>query len=417
MSVFYASVFLFLQLGIPTPDDLGDLVRVALRENPKIQAAQRRWEAASARPSQVSTLPNPVISFGYWNAGSPFPGTSVGENLMSFIEPMVMQRLPFPGKLGLRGEIAQTEADREGRFYDAVRLRIIGELKRAYFDLYDVERSIEVLERSRQLLNRFVSIARSRYEVGTGLQQDVLRAQVEETLLEEQSAILQQQARLFVARINQLLHRPPDIGVRAVGALTPSALQYTPEQLYAIAEEANPILDARRLDIDRSARSLELARKDHLPDFEVKVGRMFMGRFNDMWEASISAEIPLFFGRKERRGVEEAGANLTEARNEYEATGQTLFREVTDHYVAVQTAERLERLYREAVIPQSSLALESSLTAYRVGNLDFLAVIDNWSTLVDLEAAYHTQVAEHEKALVRLEELTGLELVNTGGGE
>ena len=170
MPGFFAFLFLLTQLSAPMSDDLDDLVQIALERNPEIQAARRRWEAASARPSQVRALPNPRVSFGYWNSGSPFPGTSVGENPMSFVEPMVTQRLPFPGKLVLRGEIAQAEADREGRLYDAVRLRVMSDLKRAYFDLYHVERSIETVEQNRVLLNRFVSVARSRYEVGLGLQ-------------------------------------------------------------------------------------------------------------------------------------------------------------------------------------------------------------------------------------------------------
>jgi outer membrane protein TolC len=410
-------LLILMQLGAPAPDSLRDLVRVALEENRDIQAAARRWEAAAARPSQARALPNPTVSFTYRNAGSPFPGTSVGEDPLSFVAPMVMQRLPFPGKLGLRGEIAETEADTEGRLYDAVRLRVVADLKRAYFDLYHVERSIETVERSRELIGRFVSVARSRYEVGSGIQQDVLRAQVEETLLEDRLTVLGQRAGQRAARINELLHRPPSTPVRAFAEMSPSPLEYTAEQLYAVAEEANPRLDSRRLQIDRSARVLELARKAHLPDFDIKVGRMFMGSFDDMWDVSISAEIPLFFWQKERRGVEEASVMLRESRNEFEAAGQALYREITDHYLAAQSTERLERLYREAVIPQASLTLESSLAAYRVGDLDFLGVLENWSTLLDFEVEYYAQVSEHEKALASLEELTGLELVQPGGSE
>lgn len=416
MPVLYALLMLLAQTVV-SPPELDDLVQIALDQNPEIQAAARRWDAASARPSQVRALPNPTISLSYWNAGSPFPGTSVGEDPMSFVEPMLTQRLPFPGKRGLRGEIAQREADREGRFYDAVSLRVVGDLKRAWFDLFHVERSIEIVERSRELLNRFVSVARSRYEVGAGLQQDVLRAQVEETLLEDRLAMLRQQAGSFAAHINQLLHRSPDTPIRTSTDLTPSFLAYTAEQLYAIAEEANPILDSRRLNVERGASALELAQKSHLPDFDIKFGRMFMGAFDDMWDVSISADIPLFFWQKERREVEEAAATLGEARNEFEATGQALYREVTDYYLVVERTERLERLYREAVIPQASLTLESSLTAYRVGNLDFLGVLNNWSNVLDFEVEYYGQVTEHEKALAGLEELTGLRLVQTGGVE
>ena len=417
MPVSYVLFGLLLQLP-PGPDasrHLEALVDIALRQNPEIRAAQRRWEAASAWPARARALPNPTVSFAYANAGSPFPGTSVGEDPLSFVAPMVTQRFPFPGKRGLRGAVARSEADREGRLHDAVRLRIVGELKRAYFELYRTERSIEIVERNRELLNRFTSVARSRYEVGSGLQQDVLRAQVEETILEDRLSVLDQEAGSLAGRINQLLHRSPETPFNTVREIVPSILPFTVEQLYAVAEEANPILDSNRLEIDRNSGALELARKEHLPDIEVRFGRMFMGSFDDMWEASVSVDIPLFYNQKERRGVESAVAALEESRSRFAAAGQALFREVSDHFLAAQRTDRLERLYREAVIPQASLTLEASLTAYRVGNLDFLTVLDNWSTLLDFEVEYHAQVAEHEKALASLEELTGLPLVQAGG--
>ena len=145
--------------GLPTLD-LGQLVRTAASNNPEILAAKRRWEAAQAKPSQVSTLPNPTVSFSYRNA-SPFPGTSVGEIPMSFVEPMVTQQIPFPGKLRLKGEIAQKEADSTGRLYEAVYLRLAGEVKRTYFELYGVRRSIETIEQHRELLDRVTAIARA----------------------------------------------------------------------------------------------------------------------------------------------------------------------------------------------------------------------------------------------------------------
>lgn len=402
---------ILLQVGPAAPESLDDLVRVVLEQNPEIHAAARSWEAAQARPSQARALPNPTVSFSYRNSGSPLPGTSVGENPMSFVEPVLTQRLPFPGKRGLRGEIAETEADTEGRFYDAARLRVVADLKRAWFDLYRVERSTETVERSRELLDRFTSVARSRYEVGEGLQQDVLRAQVEQTLLEDRLSELGRQAGQLRARINELLDRPSGVTVGTAPDPTLSPLDYTAEELFAIAEEANPVLASYRLGIERSSKSLELARKEHLPDFDIRFGRVFMGSFDDLWDVSVSTEIPLFFGQKERRGVEESAARLRESESELDAASQRLEREVTDLYLAAGTAGHLENLYREAVIPQASLTLESSLTAYRVGSVDFLSVLEHWSTLLEFEIDYYTQVAEHEQALVGLEELTGLRLV------
>jgi outer membrane protein, heavy metal efflux system len=409
-------LLILLQVGPAAPETLDDLVRVALRQNPEIHAAARSWEAAQARPSQVRALPNPTVSFSYRNSASPLPGTSIGDNPMSFVEPMLTQRLPFPGKRGLRGDIAQTEADAEGRYYDAVELRVVADLKRAWLDLYRVERSMETVERSRELLDRFASVAQSRYEVGEGLQQDVLRAQVEQTLLEDRLSELGRQAGELRARINELLDRPSEDPVITVADLTLSPLDYTAEELFAIGEEANPVLGSYRLGVESGAKSVELARKAHLPDFDLKFGRVFMGPFDDLWDVSVSTQIPLFFGRKERRGVEESTARLRESESQLDAASRRLEREVTDFYLAVGTAERLESLYREAVIPQASLTLESSLTAYRVGSVDFLGVLDHWSTLLEFEIDYYTQVAEHEKALAGLEELTGLRLVVGDGG-
>lgn len=409
-------LLILLQVVPAAPESLDDLVRVALEQNPEIHAAARSWEAARARPSQARALPNPTVSFSYRNSASPLPGTSIGDNPMSFVEPMLTQRLPFPGKRGLRGEIAQTEADTEGRYYDAVELRVVADLKRAWMDLYRVERSMETVERSRELLDRFTSVARSRYEVGEGLQQDVLRAQLEQTLLEDRLSELGRQAGQLRARINEILDRASGSPVRTASDLTLSPLDYTAGELFGIAEEANPVLDSYRLGIDRSAQSLELAQKEHLPDFDVRFGRVFMGPFDDLWDVSVSTQIPLFFGQKERRGVEESAARLRESESRLEAASQRLEREVTDLYLAAGTAEHLESLYREAVIPQASLTLESSLTAYRVGSVDFLGVLDHWTTLLEFEIDYYTQVAEHEKALAGLEELTGLRLVGTDGG-
>ena len=336
---------------------------------------------------------------------------------MSFVEPMVTQQIPFPGKLRLKGEIAQKDADSTGRSYEALHLRLAGEVKRTYFELYGVQRSIETIEQHRELLDRVTAVARAQYEVGSGLQQDVLKAQVEGTLLEERLEVFRQNQEILRARLNQLLHRDPDVRLGSVPEVQLSPMPFTLEQLYAAAEEANPILDSRRIMVDRSATRLDLARKEHLPDFNFKIGYMYMGGFDDMWDVSVSADIPIFFWRKEQRGVEQAGAELRESMNQFETVAQDLFRQVKQEYLTLTTAERLQSLYVDALVPQASLTLESSLSAYQVGNLDLLTVLNNWSILLNFELEYYDQVVVHEKALANLEQLTSLEIIDVGGGQ
>ena len=328
---------------------------------------------------------------------------------------MFMQDVPFPGKLKLRGEIAQKEADSTGRLYEATRLNVINELKMAFFELYRAEKSIETVDKNRQLLTQLAEIARTRYEVGSGLQQDVLKAQLETIMLEERLTMFRQRRDSMKARINQLRNEPPDAPLGNVGEIEPSELRYSLEQLYATAEEANPILGSRRTMVDRDARKLDLAKKQYLPDFTLRVGYMYMGQFSNLWDVTIGAQVPLYFWKKERKGVEGASAELHSSTNDYEATAQNTFREVKDQYLAITTSDRLMRLYKEAIVPQASLTLESSLSAYGVGKLDFLAILNNWTIVLNFELQYYEQLAMREAALANLERLTGLQLVRGGG--
>ena len=412
MITMFAFLLLTLQAAEPPIMDLDQLAAQVLERNRDVLVARRAWEAAQTRPSQESTPPNPTITLNSVNAGIlPLPGRSIGMEPQSFISPMVMQEVPFPGKLRLQGEIAQKESDSLAKLYEAAKLKVVNELKQAYFGLYQAEKSIATVEKNKQLLDQLAEIARARYEVGSGLQQDVLKAQVEATLLEERLTMFRQRRESHKARINQLLNRPPDMPLGRVGDIDPSTLNLTLEQLYASAEEANPNLDSRRIMIDRSARRVDLAKKQYMPDFTFQAGYMYMGQFPNLWNVQIGAQIPLYFWRKERKGVEEASADLRGSTNEYEAMAQDTFREVKDEYLMLTTAERLMRLYKDAVIPQASLALESSLSSYRVGNLDFLTILNNWTIVLNFELEYYNQLAQHETALSNLERLTNLQLV------
>src|SRR5712692_7092562 len=124
---------------------LEDLVEEALRSNPEIRAARHRWEAATKRPSQVSSLPDPTVGLMYWNAGNPLPGTSVGQNMQAFVEPFFMQEIPFPGKLRRRREIASYEASSAGQDFRMAEWRVVGQLKEAYWDWFFTIQSLEVL--------------------------------------------------------------------------------------------------------------------------------------------------------------------------------------------------------------------------------------------------------------------------------
>src|SRR5262245_32724585 len=161
--------------------DLTALLQEALEKNPEIQAAQQRYRAIQARPSQAGTLPDPMIEWAYHN--EPITPFTLGRSDFSFWRFGASQEVPFPGKLSLRENIASREADREGQMLRATTLSVTARLKTAYDDLAFTHRALEILQRNKDFLLDLQGSTEARYQVGQGIQQDVIKAQVEVSML------------------------------------------------------------------------------------------------------------------------------------------------------------------------------------------------------------------------------------------
>ncbi|UCE17558.1 MAG: TolC family protein [Gemmatimonadota bacterium] len=391
-------------------ETLDSLIGEALEKNPEILAANERWQATQARVPQVSALPNPQLMFGIRNAG--FDEFTLGEDPMSMVGVTAAQMIPFPGKLSLRGKIVGVETERQKELLNAARFGVISSLKVAYFGLFFVHKSIEVIGKDKDILEKFAQIAEAKYAVGEGIQQDVLKAQVEVSRLIERSTDLEQEKGRLEAEINALLNRPPYEPLGKPDELKQSIFQKGLGELNAMALESSPRLLAAQLAIDRNSSALSLARREYYPDFTLKAG--WFNRqdgFRDIWDFNIGVEVPLYFGRKERYGIKEAELNLNSARQNYEATKQDVLFKVRDHYIVAQTADKLIKLYSTGIIPQASLSLESAIAGYEVGKVDFLTLLNNLITLLNYELKYYEELVRFEKALARLEEVVGASII------
>ena len=136
-------------------------------------------------------------------------------------------------------------------------------------------------------------------------------------------------------------------------------------------------------------------------------GYFNQGSMKDMWEFRVQLNIPIYFWKKQRLGLEEAGLRLTESQRTYRAQQQDLGFRVRDRYLAAQAAQRLMDLYSKTITPQSTLALESSLASYESGKIEFVSVLSNFTAILDSEFNFHEQRAEYLRALAEIDELTG----------
>jgi outer membrane protein TolC len=381
-----------------------------MERNPEIQAARHAVEAKRARIPQAGAWPDPTVSLSYAGNALP-PFTVMRADPSSVRQLMAEQTIPYPGKTHLRTEIAAREADAETLAYEAVGRRIAGEAKQAYFDLAYVDQGLAIFERRQELLERIEQVTEIRYSVGKAAQQDILRAQLEISRLAARRTLLDQQRRTLEAQINSLRNVSIDSLLGETTEVRPSAFAYTQDELQAAAQANYPVLKQRRTVVDQNRLSIDLARKDVRPDFTVGYSYMQRDGLPDMYGITLSTSLPLFRHRKQDMAIAEAAANLESAR-QMEASELTLLRyQVKQDFLEVQASEQLLKLYSQGILKQSSLTFESSISSYETGGVDFLNVLSNFLAVIDSELDQHEQVRNHEKALARLEEVTGLNLL------
>ena len=397
---------------------LSDLVADALRSNPEILVAQKGLEAARKRPDQVSALPDTVLSAGYASNGKPWPGAGLGTDPTSNIGVMVTQEFPFPGKRKLRGDMAAREAQAEFEQYQAVQLDVTSRIKQAYFRLGYVDLVGGVLKRSRELLTRLLRITEARYAVGRATQQDVFKAQTQLSILETKLVQLSREDGARRAEILAILDRSPN-GPLPGKATLPKPLppRESLEEIYAFAGDHAPVIQREQKMIERSQLALNLARKDFYPDYSLSGGYFNQGAMAPMYQFRVDLKLPTSYFRKQRAAVAEQVALVSQARHSREASSQNLAFRLKDEYLTYETSLRLAELYEKTVVPQSSSALESSLASYESGRVDFLSVLTNFLAILDYEMNFYEETLNANLALARLEEMTGLPLLDRQGGK
>ena len=352
-----------------------------------------------------------MFSPGYTSNGNPLPGAQLGVSPTSSIGFMLSQEFPFPGKQKLRGEVAAKEAEAEFQDYQGIQLKVLSQLKQAYYRLSYSYAARDVLERNRELLRKLLRITEARYSVGRAAQQDVFKTQTQLSILEIKLVDLQREHNAREAEIDSLLNRAPGALLDRPPDLQPQEFATPLEDLYAGAGRSAPMLLRDQKMIQRAEIAMNMARKDYYPDYTVSFGYFNQGSMPAMYQARVDFKLPAYFWRKQRAGLTEQAQSLAESRHTYEATNQSLHFRIKDDYLMATTSSQLMKLYGQTVVPQATLALESSLASYETGAVDFLSVLSNYIAVVEYEMNYYEEVQNFYLALSRLEEMTAMPLI------
>lgn len=390
---------------------LRDLVDEVEHKNPQILAARHGWKAAAQVPSQVSTLPDPEFMVQQFSVGSPRPMAGYTNSDFAYLGLGVSQELPFPGKLRLKGEAAQREADGAEKRYESVTRAAVEQLKAAYFRLAYLQKTLAILDRDGRLLDQIEKIAEAHYRVGQGSQADVLKAQLQQTQLLRDIAMHHQEMWTAEAQLKQILNRPPDSPDVVTENPTETLLPYTSDELLQRVRTKNPDVGGVQQMVRSQSTRVELARKDFYPDFNLQYMWQHTGpQFRDYYMLTLGVKVPIFRSRKQQPEVAQAVEELNRSRREYEGAVQQAYFEVRDQFLAAQTSSELLKMYREGLIPQATATFQAGLVAYQSNRFDMESVISSFHDVLNYDEEYWRTLADHETALARLEQLTGIAL-------
>jgi cobalt-zinc-cadmium efflux system outer membrane protein len=393
--------------GPPTP--LAALVEEARKSDPHILAAEQAAKAAGHVAPQLSTLPDPQFTIQHFSVGSPRPFAGYTNSDFAYIGLGASQELPYPGKLRLRGEVANREADALKERAEAIRREEIEKLKAAYFRLAYLQQVLVVLQRDGILLQQIEQQAESRYRVGKGNQQDVFRAQLERTKILREISMQRQDVGRVQTEMKRILRRPQDSPDIITEPLSATSLPYTPAELLERVREQNPDVREQSAMVRRDQTAVDLAHKEFLPDFGLSyMYQHTSSNFRDYYMLTFDVKFP----RRRRRAaaLAEAQENLKRVQHDMDAQVQSARADVQQQYVVTQTSEEQLRIYRGGLIPQAQAALQAGMAAYESNRADFQTLLSSFLDVLKLELEYTQTLLDHETALVRIERLTGVTL-------
>ena len=381
--------------------DRAALIEAVLERNQTVAAARQGWQALGAMPSQAGALDDPMIGYA-------FAPRSIGASDVRYGQIIdFSQSIPFFGKRSLRAAAARAEAEAAREDLEAVRREIALMASMLFDDYYTIERSLEINAEHDTLLEELMASARAKYVAGETAQHVLLTIEIELAHVDHDDVILGSEREIIRARLNALLHRPPDASLPAPGpkvAILPGA-EATYDSRASL--ESRPEVAAARARVLAAERSASLARREYLPDLTVGV------EYNDMWDmpehrlmTGIAINVPLQLGRR-KAAVDEAEARLLQRKSEEAVVVDQLLAEITTAQERAREAHHVLELYRQRLVPAARDRVASVRAGFEVGRSELETLIETDRKLRDIELAGEIALADLNRRTAELDRAVG----------
>ncbi len=404
LSVLLAAPLLAQQ---PAPLSLDQALELAAQDNPEIRAAARRVSVAEAKVPGAGALDDPMFQYRNW--GTPLRQPWDWNQSQHMF--MVQQTFPGAGKRSARSEIAGDEAAVAKADLEAVRQDVAARVRKVFVDLLRNRDELRFHYDQESILKQALQSALTKYTVGKAPQQDVLKAQIAQTKLDDHMIMLEQQRDLARAELNTLLGRDPASALEITGDYATRDTLPGLMSLELVAMANRPELAGLRKQIEVAQAQQKAAELDkHKPDFTVGLGYMLMpdGAANrNAYMAEVGINLPWLNSRKHDAEIGEAVSMQEMSRAELDARRAAVFLEIQQALVNASAAQKSLKLYRDTLMPQTESTFKAAAAAYQNNQTDFLSLIDTENMMLDVRSSYARAAAEFDARLADLQRAIG----------
>lgn len=391
--------------------ELNALIDEGLLNNPHIKAKHSQWKSAIFKAKYISKHPDPKARISYF-----------GESVETRVGPQeqkygISQTIPFPGKLSLKGSAQNAHANMLQEQYKASQQELVKNIKFVYFDIFWVDAAISITENEKSVLSNMEHVARKKYELNVTSYQDVIKAQVELSKLEDKLLRFKQNRASLVSMMNSLLNRPAGTAFDTISVFEPQPFTLTLENLKEIGTKTRQELLAAEYAVEKAKKERLLSKLNYLPDFTLSYDRFQIGDGEttqiedgkDAWLGTLQINLPIWFGKLNSQ-VNEKEQNLNAKKEHYQNIQNRVTYEIEDAYYKIQSYKDIVTLYKKALVPQAEQAFEAARTGYESKKVDFLNWLDAERVYLHSSLAYYKSIVDYQKSIAHLERTIGKEL-------
>ena len=409
----FIAAFLAMAMGFSpafaadqTTLSLPQLLEETRRVNPGILAARKKWEAMQAKIPQATGLPAPKIGVEF----EEIPRGSFKIDKATTIYQLI-QSLPFPGKLSLKQQVAIQEAQVAASGYKQTEWDVLWHVKETYYNLFLLDREMEIEEEQILWLRQAASAAQARYATGQAPEGELLRAQAAVLEAANEREVLIHRRLAAAAHMNHLLNRPGDASVEKPPPVEFLAVPGSPEELLGTALIHQPELLAFQFSAGRAEAAWKLSKRELLPDLEtmLELRDPAAGPIGP-WDLTLALVLPFWFWTKQRYGVTVALHDKESAQAAYQAMRNEITTRIHEYWHQAQASYATVKLCRESLIPLAHQAVASDLAAYQGGRLSFMELIDAFRILGERRRTYNQHLVALEQEMSLLELSVGVPL-------